>query len=304
MTVTRRPRLLIECGIDSLAPFSPCQQSRLLERIVCVEDVAASHGVELEVIVYMGMVTRLSGGRPTDLELPDVKLIVQSLNATGRRVNLAINGGLNSGMDLAPKALHNLDYALSMLAESALIYGVRNSVTITHPRLFEYICTEYPDLGTVASCIQALYPFCQYDYGEVFRTYDCVVPLNQHTTPEFLEQYRSYSYKMLVFLTLGCGTPNLAKCFNHYTHIESGYSIGENLSAPQNNKRFAPLPSQLADERFDCDNADLASRERDLERLIRMGVNMFKIPRNGILRKSVFLKLLSFVNGRYEGRIR
>lgn len=300
MTVTQHPRLLIECGIDSLAPFSSSQQSCLEERIICVEGIAASHGIELEVLIYTGMVTRLSGGRPTDFKMRDVESIVHSLNSSGRRMNLAINGGLNSGPDLALKALHDLDYVLSMLTESTLTHGVKNSVIITHPRLFEYISNEYPDLGTVASCIQALYPFCQYDYGKAFRTYDCVVPLNQHTTPEFLEQYSNYSPKMLVFLTLGCGTSNLAKCFDHYTHIESEYLNSENAPAQPNNRRFAPLPSQLADKRFNCDNADLASRERDLACLIRMGVNMFKVPRNGILRESVFLKLLSFVNRRSE----
>jgi hypothetical protein len=288
----KEDKLFIECGDQSLSCFRSDEQPDVIEEITTVRKIAHQHDIHLEVLIYCGVASPLSGGRPTEIKRPRVERIARSLNAKGWPFCLAINGGLNFDPTLKKEVLHSLDPILAMLATTGQACGVRNSVVITHPTLFHYIKEEYPQLKTIASCIQALYPFRRHDYGESFRTYDYVVTLNQHATPMFLQRYREYCRKMILFLTLGCGTADLLKCYRHYSDIESEYLSDDIDTTPVNPTLLTPIPCQLEREYRGCDDGALIARETDLIGLLEMGVNKFKIPRNGILSRSNLLKLL------------
>ena len=298
-----KKKLIIECGPDSLAPFKLTANSSLLDQISSAKRHADSHNIDLEITIYSSIMSQLSGGREKvssgkvmNKSLFEMEKIIDSLNSNGILFNLTLNGGLRFDLDLDARILHELDPALSLLVNIGRAHGAKNFVTITHPRLFDFIKQEYSELGTIASCIQTLYPFYRYDYSETFKKYDYVVPLNQHATPRFLAEYKNYYHKMILFLTLGCGTSNLKKCYLHYFEIESEYILNNETTKPLSTKLLNPIQNQLTENDYDCDNGDLLSRENDLIGMILMRVNKFKIPRNGVLKKSSFLKLINFIN--------
>lgn len=284
--------LLIECGEHSLREFASGDPTDLIGQIRTVRSIADARGVELEILVYSGVSSPLSGGRPDRVSLQRADALARTLNAEGMRFCLAINGGLTLRPVLAREILEQVGLPLEALSRSGQFHGVRNSVVITHPGLLPYIRENFPDLETIASCIQPLYPFVKHDYLRAFQDYDYVVPLNQHATPGFLAQYPAYVDKMLVFLTLGCGIPQFAKCYVHFLEIESTYPTDHAAAERVKPKSLNVIPCQLTEPHRGCDDGALIVREDDLSGLLRMGVWKYKVPRNGLFRRHVFAKLL------------
>jgi hypothetical protein len=289
-------KLLIECGEQSLREFLAADDAGLIGRIEAVRDIGVAHKVDLDILIYSGVSSPLSGGRPDRVSLQRAESLARSLNAEGVRFCLAINGGLKLGPVLSEEILRQVDPLLDIIAGAGSENGIRNSVVITHPGLLPYVRASYPELETIASCIQPLYPFAEHDYRTAFERYDYVVPLNQHATPTFLSNYREYVDRMLVFLTLGCGTPHFAKCYAHYLSIESHYPTNEAYAKRVHPRSLNIIPCQLSEPHRDCDYGALSERADDLEALLRMGVRKFKIPRNGLLRTRVLLQLLRMFN--------
>jgi hypothetical protein len=294
-----KKKLFIECGLESLVYFGSTEHHCLLDQISRAKTEADVHNIHLEILIYSGIVSPLSGGRVMNNSLSEIEKIIEYLNSNGVSFNLALNGGLRYDLNLEMGIFASLDPVLNMLVRSSQVHGIRNMVTITHPALFDYIKQNFFELDTIASCIQALYPYSQHDYGESFEKYDYVVPLNQHTTPKFLEQYKNHSNKMILFFTLGCGTSNLEKCYLHYCEIESEYALSNEKTTLVNPDLLNPMPSQLPKKCYNCESGDLLSREQDLIGMISMGANKFKIPRNGILKRGNFLKLAYLFNEYY-----
>lgn len=294
--MAQQRHLFIECGPASLSPFRVTEQSGLVDQLMEARRIATHHNIQLRPLIYAGIESPLSGGRRSRMSLSEMSALVATLNGNGYPFNLALNGGLNLDPDLDGAVLHSLDPALDILVRNSRTHGVRNGVTITHPALFNYVRSDFSELSITASCIQALYPFCRHDYGFSFRRYDYVVPLNQHATPEFLLRYRAFREKMVLFLTLGCGTPNLTKCYLHYCDIESSYSEGSASPPSRATHSQHPLPSQLSDPRSNCDNSCLLERGDEMTAILRMGVNKFKVPRNGTMSRERYLRLLQLMN--------
>lgn len=285
-------KLTIECGERSLSRFGSGDAPDLVHQIFHLREIAEEHHVELDVIVYSGLVSPLSGGRPTDRDLESLERLVDCVNPEELPVCVAMNGGLHLDLESGRRLLHQLDPILSLLDQTGQRWGVTNHVCIMHPALFEHARENYPRLGKIASCIQVFYPFRRHDYAESLREYDHVVPLNQHTTPAFLERYREHCRKLIVFLTLGCGTPDFRKCFRHYTEIESEYPSGGKPNSEFDPSPLPSIPCQLSEEYRHCDDGALIDRDDDLIGLIRLGIDKFKVPRNGVLSEERFLKLI------------
>jgi len=285
-------KLLIECGEHSLREFESTEDTDVIDQIKAVRNIAARHGIDLEMLIYSGVSSPLSGGRPDRVSLQRCEALANSLNSTGLRFCLAINGGLTLGPTLSREILAQVDPLLDVISRSGQTHRVRNSVVIVHPGLFRHIRSYFSELETIASCIQPLYPFADHDYLQAFEDYDYVVPLNQHATPQFLKQYRDYVDQMLIFLTLECGIPHFAKCYAHYVAIESDYRTSESTLTRINPKSLDVVPCQLEERYCGCDDGALIDREDDLAELLRMGVWKFKVPRNGLLRRQVLTKLL------------
>jgi len=288
-------KLLIECGEHSLREFRSRNSPDLIDQIEAARSVATARAIDLEILIYSGVSSPLSGGRPDRVSLQQAAVLARTLNMEGIRFCLAINGGLTLRPLLGQDVLRQIDPMLDIISSSGQTHRLRNSVVITHPGLLPHIRSNYPELETIASCIQPLYPFAEHDYQRAFEDYDFVVPLNQHTTPEFLSQYRNYADRMLVFLTLGCGIPHFAKCYVHYLDIESGYPTHNEASTRVSPKSLEVIPCQLKEPHRGCDDGALITREEDLLGLLHMGIRKFKIPRNGLLRMQVLSKLLDML---------
>jgi hypothetical protein len=296
-------KLVIECGPESLSHFGSTPESSLQDQIKNIQQIADVYQLDLKIMIYSGVLTPLSGGRnklsnhkAMNKPLLETERLIGDLNSQGIPFNLVLNGGLRFDLDIEPQILRGLDFALGMLVDIGNSHGIKNYATITHPRLFDYIRKDFYALGTIASCIQALFPYCPFDYRESFERYDYVVPLNQHVNPDFMKKYEKFADKMILFLTLGCGTSNLYKCYMHYIEIESEYTFDNEKIIPVTSKRFSPIPSKLNDSGFNCDNGALLNREDDLVEMISMHVNKFKIPRNGVFRKNSFSKLAELIH--------
>ena len=78
--------------------------------------------------------------------LSETEKNVDCLNSHGVSFNLVLNGGLRIGLDLDAQILYGLDPVLNILVENCQFHGIKNSVTITHPKLYDYIKQKYYEL--------------------------------------------------------------------------------------------------------------------------------------------------------------
>ena len=192
---------------------------------------------------------------------------------------------------------------LSFLENNAKKENIWNGVVIGHDDLLDYVKKNNPDLKTICSTIQMIDVNKFTSYEDKFQKYDLVVPLNQHTSYDFLKQFSQYKEKMLLFLNLPCYENNLFKCYEHYSNIELKILAGHGM-IPENVKYdFDDFSSK---EQFKiifskddlvksknlisnyCKNipcGDISGKSNllylrdDLFQLYSMGVNKFKIPR-------------------------
>jgi hypothetical protein len=268
----------MECGSHSLDCLGE-KDAPLVERIHRLKHEAErDEGIDLEVIVYEGSSSLHRGVRPVSPANEAMPDLIGKLNSAGIPFIFAMNGGLLHPEATLPdeSELRVLDF----LSSSGCKTGLKNKVVITRHALHSYLRRTYPDLEIVASCIQQLSPRECGPYIDKFRDYDFVVPLNQHTTFDFLKSLQEHAGRLIVFLKLTCGMVDTRYCYSDYLSMEK---IPWEIIVPQLNTIPSDrlIPSGLAPTDSGCNNprAALITREHDLSGLIRMGVHTFKVSR-------------------------
>ncbi len=251
--------------------------------------------IDFTLLPYEGTSSPLSGGRKEWLSSDDLIRTIGLYNAEGYPFAVPFNGGLRfreTTFDVANDPRFETEMkVLHALADSGAKYGVDNHVTITHDSLLSVVREHFPELTTVASCIRFVGgrrgEFGGVDeYRRAFEDFDLVVPLNQHTTWQFLSQFRDRVDQMLLFLNMECSRNDQRECYKCYCGYEEMASGSDELVG-------APVPAGDFDclvspdiggldprLRNQCNNkgAKLAERE-DIIDLALEGVNKFKIAR-------------------------
>lgn len=254
--------------------------------------------VDLTFLPYEGTRTVLSGGREPKTSPSDLIYCMDKYNRHGFPFSVPFNGGLrfrDTSLDVANDIrFRSVMKILDALSESGAKHGVNNHVTIFHDSLLEVVNEKFPDLTTIASCIRFVGgrdgAFSGVDeYRRAFEEFDLVVPLNQHTTWEFLQQFRNRVDQMLVFLNLECCQADLRECFDHYCRLERKIAgkckklVDESDSVTPDAFTYINPPEidgVNEHHRSWChhDNAKLINRDDALD-LIDAGVNKFKVAR-------------------------
>ncbi len=264
--------------------------------------VRALTGFDLDVITYFGLLSRHGGGRLTGVDYKTLASWFDLLNRKGIPVGIALNGGLTFASD------EKLDYeelkTLTRLDDNAQYFEVDNLVVVTKDYLRREIRKRFHHLKIVSSCIQHLDPVNNGEietYDRLFRDYDFVVPLNQHTTYDFLQRFSQHAEKMLALLNLACPKADTFRCYNDYVGVElelaeevedRSHIAGERvvIESPD----YDGVPSMLPDESLKCfEDGKLIQRPNDVIRLLQMGVRHFKIPRRIKLEPHEFTTFLS-----------
>lgn len=273
-----RKRLVLECGSRSLDGLG-AGDAPLVERIHRLQrEAEREERIDLEVIVYEGSSGSHRGVRPVSPANEALPALIGTLNAAGIPFIFAMNGGL-----LHPEAVlpdESEVRVLDSLASRGLGSGLKNKVVITRHALLPWLRRTYPSLEVVASCVQQISPRESRPYAAKLQDYDYVVPLNQHTTYDFLKDLREHAGRLIVFLKLTCGMVDTRYCYSDYLSMEKvpWETIVRQLTT------LPPgllIPSGLTADDSGCNNprSALITREHDLAGLIRMGVCIFKVSR-------------------------
>lgn len=280
--------------------------------------------VELEMIVYDGVKSLISSGRSKSNSFEEVERFVDVMNQNGIRFFLALNGGL-SYSSLPWNLLDGEKNLLRFLHENGERHNLQNGVIIGNDGLLDYVGNEGLNLKRVASCLRILDYNRPTSYPDLFRDYDLVVPLNQHTSSSFLGQYVEYAEKMLLFLTLGCNENDLKKCHAHYLAYElnnrrnitgdihctvygTPYILTGELDkrdvyvSPRGfDTAVPPFALDIGKKDCICYSANrLIDRDGELEYFISAGVNKFKIARSHEIWKADIVKLAKAVERVYS----
>lgn len=276
--VSGRKRLVLECGSHSLDGLG-AKDTPLVERIHRLQrDAEQEEGIDLEVILYEGSSGLHRGVRPVSPPNEALPELIGTLNAAGIPFVYAMNGGLLHDDATLPD--EGEMRVLDSLSSSGRSTGLKNKVVITRHALLPYLRSTYPTLEVIASCIQQISPRDCRPYAVKFQDYDYVVPLNQHTTYEYLKDLHEHADRLIVFLELTCGMIDARYCYSDYLSMEKvpwETIVRQLTTVPAN----ALMPTGLAPADSGCNNprAALITREHDLSGLIRMGVNIFKVSR-------------------------
>jgi hypothetical protein len=298
-------RFMLECGnnsIDRLGWNIP-----LTEIVAYIEKMLSDVGVdaEIDLVMYDGMNSEFMGARVTNPPFNTAQIYFDALNTHGFPFYIAINGGLTLPDKLDRDFILDEVSQLIVLQESGIKYDVRNGVIVTRHDVAEVIREEFPDLSLVASCIYQLDPRNP-GYEGAFQLFDYVVPMNPHTTYDFLSQFRQYVEQMLVFLNFDCVGPNMYECYKHYARVEMDNRNPEGHERvevrPKSDFKAAPCQLPSYENRTPCcgsnyrsEDAELINRPVDLIRLIEMGVTKFKVPRSYHLYRHVVEKLVDCI---------
>ena len=273
-----RKRLVLECGSRSLDGLGPTD-APLVERIHRLQREAGhEERIDLEVLVYEGSSGRHRGVRPVSPPNEALPELIDTLNAAGIPFVFAMNGGLLHPEETLPD--ESEIRVLDALSTSGLGSGLKNKVVLTRHALLPWLRRTYPTLEVIASCVQQISPRESRPYSAKLQDYDYVVPLNQHTTCDFLEDLREHADRLIVFLKLTCGMVDTRYCYSDYLSMEKvpWETIVRQLTA------LPPgvlTPSGLSGADSGCNNprAALVTREHDLAGLIGMGIRAFKVSR-------------------------
>lgn len=255
---------------------------------------------DLSISVYDGVDSFLSGGRHSNNNFDNIKNKIIQSNEHKVPFVLVMSAGLI--YDKLPLDKMTFEPEIfEFLERNGIEKGVNNAIVIGHDDLLKYINQNHPDLTTICSCIQMVDHKKFTSYEDKLKKYDLVVPLNQHTTFEFLKQYKAFANQFLVFFNLKCANSNLYDCFKDYTgfEIRQGITHGtlpEEISYQKNpihNDRpeidlleedfnFRNIiRSRIYDRAFDfCNsNNDLSNHLDDAIQIYKLGINKYKIPR-------------------------
>lgn len=269
---------MLECGSHSLDGLGP-SDIPLVERVHRLQrEAEQEEGVDLEVILYEGSSGRHRGVRPVSPANEALPALIGTLNAAGIPFIYAMNGGLLHPEETLPD--ESEIRVLDSLSSSGLGSGLKNKVVITRHALLPWLRRNHPSLEVVASCVQQVSPRESRPYAGKFQDYDYVVPLNQHTTCDFLEDLREYAGRLIVFLKLTCGMPDTRFCYSDYLSMEKvpwDTIVQQLTTLPPG--RLLPSGLTAADSGCNSPRSALVTREHDLAGLIRMGVCIFKVSR-------------------------
>lgn len=265
-----------------------------IEKIQEVIRTTFGDQVEVTFLPYEGTRSLMGGGRvdaPTPAQLTAA---VQDFNQAGISFMVALNGGRglprNAEIDLMSYRLDTERRILDTLAEYGAVNNVTNHVTVVHDGLWEVIKRDYPSVSTTASCIRFVGGKegefkGREEYTEAFNRFDAVVPLNQHTTPQFLAEWKAFATKMMPLLNSKCDIENTMQCLVHYLYLE-GARLPEGLTWTKADSRvqgYVTLPNPDFGPRRGCSekmDGQLWARTSHLTELIRWGVHQFKIGRD------------------------
>lgn len=273
-----RKRLVLECGSHSLDGLG-AGDAPLAERIHRLQrEAEEEQGIDLEVIVYEGSSGRHRGVRPVSPSNDALPELIGTLNGAGIPFIYAMNGGLLHHAEVLPD--ESEIRVLDSLSYCGLASGLKNKVVITRHALLPWLRRTYPTLEVIASCVQQVSPRESRPYAAKFQDYDYVVPLNQHTTYDFLKDLREFAGRLIVFLKLTCGMSDTRYCYSDYLSMEKvpwETIVRQLTTVPPG----LLLPSGLTEADSGCNSprSALVTREHDLAGLIGMGVSTFKVSR-------------------------
>ena len=246
-----------------------------LEWIQEQKQIAAQHDVTLHFMIYDGITSTNSGGRPI-LGQERFLDILPFCNSNEMPVIMAPNGGLlrPEVTELDAKEHSHLDE----LAKSAQTHKLKNKVIVTYPSIADQVRKEYPGLELIASCIQQVETRFPETYQQKFEKYDYVVPLNQDINFETLSPLKQYADKMIIFLTLPCQSSDRDTCRKHYMILETQATAEDQREAAEKVLQSHYADSEL--ENCNCLNSNaLFKYPKKLLPLMGLGVNKFKYQR-------------------------
>ena len=290
-----KPKIFIEFGAaDPCVDVSQYPDTGfVLDEIAKVREVLGEF-VDIEFCPYDSTDCLLSGGRKSNPDLNSLKQYIEDFNEKGIPFMVPFNGGLglSRGVELDLDSYHfdTEREVMELLADNSAKYGVQNGVTVLRDELRRYVMDRLDGVLDVgASCIRFVggrrgeFRGME-EYDIAFRDFDHVVPLNQHTTFEFLHRYREHAGKMLLLLNSTCSSQEMLKCYTDYLGYQSAlvlHHFGEEEEDPSP-EEFDCISNASFPYTRDCrwDNYGiLYDREEDLKPLMEMGVSRFKIPR-------------------------
>jgi hypothetical protein len=287
-----KPELTLEFPAHA-ALFNATDHAQMEAAIGCLveEHLPDLYGARTTIhpVPYDGEPGILQGGRDNPPPVDALLAMIDAFNRRGVPFAVAMNGGRGLPASVFDKfsdpVLASEYVLLDRLANNSAKYPVRNRVILTRRELLPIIAEHFQGVDTVASAVNFMGGkrgefLGTGEYDRAFEEHDYVCPANQHATPDFLRAYAAYVKKMVLLIGADCGNPNMKDCDSHHA-CQERYPL---IIEPRD---FVFIPSQLPKGCESCmlyhDNegdADLAFRKTDLEELIRMGVDQFKLPRS------------------------
>jgi len=290
-----KPELTIEFGLrDACGKFEGLRHfPAVLEKMTQIRKQFESE-VDLRLIPFeRPLEALLRGGRDAGLSSWNIEGYCRHFNHNGYSFMVPLNGGLTTTPAYVPINFDGRIFdadreVLSTLAKNSSESGIPNYVTVTRDDVRNYIRERFPELKIVASCVKFVGGHKEVfkgekEYDDAFEGYDYVVPLSQHSTPDFLGRYRSHVKKMVLLALTECNGPVSRECFNHYVRSQCAFF------------NFRHNPSREFSGDFSCINVPsfpeigsgcapnlsrslLGARVIDLMDLVKLGVDKFKIP--------------------------
>lgn len=293
-----KPRITIEvglrdanggnCSFEGVRHF-PVVLDRMTQIRRQFEDKA-----DLDLVPFeRPMGAALKGGRYyPGLGLRSFGMCCERFNRDGYSFMAPLNGGLVTTAPYAPIDLESKIFdtdraALSVLAENSSKFGVTNYVTVTRDDVRDFIRKKFPGLKIIASCAKFVGGHADVfkgkrEYDDAFEGYDYVTPVNQHSTPEFLDRWRGHVKKIVLLLLTECNGELSRDCFEHYVRSQSVLFNGLYNRSKEFSGDFVKVTDPCFLAKTKCAGSLwgslLTSRIVDLMRLVDFGVDRFKIP--------------------------
>jgi len=250
-----------------------------------LKQLFADKGISLNLTLYSGISSPWSAGKPCSMDIDKFREMVNIANQAGAAFMLALNGGLIDHGEPEPIVAE----ALRHLEDNNKMFPWRNKVTVMHDRMYDLAQQVAPSLEVIASCIKQIDPNCSESYPEMFERFDYVVPLNQHTTFEFLSQYREHASDMVLFLNQGCGGADMYECYSHFLQYEC-MQVLQTSSLERSEEPMKKIviprseypvkvPSQVPTG-GKCWAWMLYEQPEQLAKLVQIGCTNFKVPRD------------------------
>ncbi|MBT4917028.1 hypothetical protein HN709_04085 [Candidatus Peregrinibacteria bacterium] len=315
-----KTEITLELGAipDGRDTWHPAAEGGWRENLEKVQDIDRYFGdkIDFRAIPYEGTKSLLSGGRKGRVSPAELIQCIKFYNRSGLPFMVPFNGGLcleETPIDISGTRFKTEQLVLEALANSAETTGQTNVVTVLRDELRDFVRKEYPNLRIVGSCIRYVGGRKgEFDgekrMAEDLDLFDEIVPLNQHTVPQFLSKFEDRIDKIIVFLCLGCacngeGEEGFYRCYRHHVEEElfnQGKEKGTPL--PISVEEFSFMGSKLDTLNPMCFAEPLERREEDLRELLDMGVRKFKLPRIGTQELAVFNSIFQIKRAVEESR--